>query len=74
MDLRPLLDAFKELGDVEMLPWPKMHKCAVRAALDDAVAKVLGLDAAEIREWRERIAKEPTVSGKAAADVTSEGG
>ena len=71
VDLRPLVDAFQELGDVEILPWPKMHKCAVRAALDAAVAKVLGLDAAKLKDWRERIAKEPTVSGKAAADVTS---
>ena len=70
VDLRPLLDAFQELGEAEMLPWPKMHKCAVRAELDDAVAKVLDLDTAEVKEWRERIAKEPTVSGKAAGDMT----
>ena len=72
-DLRPLVDAFQELGDVEMLPWPKMHECAVRAKLDDAVAKVLGLDAGQVKEWRERIAKEPTVSGKAADATTPEG-
>ena len=71
VDLRPLVDAFQEFGDAEMLPWPKMHQCPVRAALDDAVAKVLGLDAAEVKEWRERIAKEPTVSGQAAVDMTS---
>lgn len=74
VDLRPLVDAFQELGDAEMLPWPKMHRCAVRAQLDGAVAKVLGLDVAEVKEWRERIAKEPTVSGKPADELTAEGG
>ena len=70
VDLRPLVDAFQELGDAELLPWPKMHQCAVRAALDDAVARVVGLDSAEIEEWRERIAKEPTVSGQVGDDLT----
>ena len=66
VDLCPLVDVFVKLGDAEMLPWPKMHRCAVRAELDDAVASVLDIDGAEIKEWRERIAKEPTVSGKSA--------
>ena len=73
VDLNPLVAAFQEIGGLEMLPWSKMHMCAVRAELDDAVAKVLGLDAAEIKQWRERIAKEPTVSGKPADDMTPEG-
>lgn len=70
VDLDQLVDVFFKLGDAEMLPWPEMHKCAVRAELDDAVAKVLGIDEAELRQWRERIAKEPIVSGKAADDMT----
>ena len=70
VDLRPLVDTFQELSDAEMLPWSKMDQCPVRAALDDAVARVVGLDSAEIEEWRERIAKEPTVSGQVGDDLT----
>ena len=66
VDLRPLVEAFQRLGDSELLPWPRMNECAVRAELDDAVAKVLDLDSAEIEDWRKRIAKEPTVSGEVA--------
>ena len=66
VDVRPLVEAFQRLGDSELLPWPRMNECAVRAELDDAVAKVLDLDSAEIEDWRKRIAKEPTVSGNVA--------
>lgn len=66
VDLRPLVEAFQRLGDSELLPWPRMNECAVRAELDDAVARVLDLDSAKIEDWRKRIAKEPTVSGRVA--------
>ena len=66
VDLGPLVEAFHRLGDSELLPWPRMNECAARAELDDAVAKILDLDSAEIEDWRKRIAKEPTVSGKVA--------
>ena len=65
-DLAALLDAFRELGGAELLPWPQMDECPTRAALDDAAAQVLGLDPAEIANWRARIAREPTVSNRPA--------
>ena len=66
-DLAPLSDAFRELGSTDLLPWPQMDQCATRAALDDAAADALGLDAAEIANWRQRIVAEPTVSNSPAA-------
>ena len=65
-DLAPLADAFRKLGGTELLPWPQMDQCAARAALDEAAAQVLGLDAAEIADWRQRIVREPTVSNRPA--------
>lgn len=66
VDLTPLLHAFRKLGHAELLPWPRMHECPVRAALDEAVANVLDLEPATVAEWRSKIAAEPTVSNKPA--------
>ncbi len=66
-DLAPLLDAFRELGNAELLPWPRMDECSARAALDEAAAQVLGIDAAKIADWRERLVHEPTISNRPAA-------
>ena len=65
-DLSALSDAFRKLGGAELLPWPQMDECPTHAALDDAAAQVLGLDATEIADWRERIVQEPTVSNRPA--------
>ena len=66
-DLAPLLDAFRELGNADLLPWPQMDECAARAGLDEAAAQVVGIDAAKIADWRERLVREPTISNKPAA-------
>ena len=66
VDLTPLTDGFERLSRSEMLPWPRMPECPVRAEIDEAVATVLDLDPAELAEWRKRIAAEPTVSNKPA--------
>ena len=41
-----------------------MHDCPNRAILDQAAAQVLRIDGCIIADWRERIAREPTVLGK----------
>ena len=61
-DLAPLEDAFRAARRLDLMPWPQMDKCAVRAELDAAAATVLGTDAAEVADWRQRIVREPTVS------------
>ena len=45
-------------------PRLQMHDCPNRAILDQAAAQVLRIDGRTIADWRERIAREPTVSGK----------
>ena len=64
-DLAPLQAAFDKLGKSTLRPWPQMDKCPLRTELDAAAADVLGIDAAEMADWRMRIAKEPTVCGRA---------
>ena len=65
-DLRPLADAFRELQDAELLPWPKMNECPVRAKLDAAAAACLDIDIDSIAWSRRLIAAEPTVSNRSA--------
>ena len=65
-DLAPLLDAFRELGNAELLPWPHMDECPARATLDAAAAQVLGIDPVEIADWRKRLVREPTISNSPA--------
>ena len=73
-DLAPLLDAFCELGDTELLPWPRMDECSARVGLDAAAAQVLGIDPAELADWRERLVREPTISNKSASSDRADPG
>ena len=66
VDVSPLREAFVRHGNVALLPWPRMHECPTRAALDEAAAQVLRIDGRKIVDWRNRIAAEPTVSGAVA--------
>ena len=65
-DLAPLATAFHELGDAELLPWPRMNECPARARLDVVVGECLGLRPETVADWRERIVREPTVSNRPA--------
>ena len=65
-DLVPLADAFRELQDAELLPWPKMNECPVRAKLDSALTACLDIDIDSIAWTRRLIAAEPTVSNRSA--------
>ena len=51
-------------GSTPLRPWPQMHDCPNRAILDQAAAQVLRIDGRTVADWRKRIAREPTVSGK----------
>lgn len=62
-DLAPLNAAYKSLAHQELLPWPRMDECPVRAALDEAAADAVGLDRDEVSDWRRRLAQEPTIRG-----------
>lgn len=65
-DVKPLMEAYEDLRDKELKPWPAMDSDPHRLRLDDAVIDVLGLDAREVAEWRHRIVNEPFVSGREA--------
>ena len=62
-DLAPLNAAYKSLAGQELLPWPRMDECPVRAALDEAAADAVGLDRDEVSDWRRQLAQEPTIRG-----------
>ena len=66
VEIGPLARAFVKLRTTTLQPWPQMHECPTRAVLDVAAAQVLGIDGRTVAEWRELIAREPTVSGKPA--------
>ena len=59
-----LADAFDQTSSKSLLPWPRMHECSTRPILDMAAARVLRMDGRRVADWRARIAREPTVSGK----------
>ncbi len=65
-DIQPLVRAYDDLQDTELMPWPAMDTDPNRLRLDDAVAEVLDLDSQEVSEWRQRIVNEPFVSGSKA--------
>ena len=64
--IRALSTAFDQTRDQTLLPWPQMNVCATRKVLDMAAARVLRMDGRMVADWRARIAREPTVSGKRA--------
>ena len=66
VDVTPLADAFTATRAKALQPWPQMHDCQNRARLDQAAAQVLRTDGRTITDWREHIAREPTVSGNSA--------
>ena len=62
-DLTLLVAAYKTLAKRELLPWPRMDECPVRAALDNVAADAVGLNRDEVSDWRRRLAQEPTIRG-----------
>lgn len=61
-DILPLAEAYDACRDRTLLPWPEMNRCSVRADLDLAAARAVGIDGRRIQRWRELIVREPTVS------------
>ena len=66
VDIGPLVEVFDKAYSRALQPWPQMHDCDTRATLDYAAAQVLRVDSRAIADWRQRIACEPTVTGKPA--------
>lgn len=67
----PLVRAFESTRLETVRPW-KFNDNEVRDCLDQAAAKTTGIDIQEIRDWRLRISREPTVSSQSAAARVSD--
>ena len=57
-----LRDAFEQAKNVELQPMRCAETCPARHAIDEAAAAALGLSAEALADWRQRLAREPTVS------------
>jgi len=59
-----LLDAFEQTKNIPLLPLKHGPEDRARGIIDQAAAKALNIDESVIAEWRQRLAKEPTICGK----------
>ena len=59
-----LIAAFEQSKNMIIEPWKEAASDPVRAILDEAAAKTIGLDPEQVKDWRERLAKEPTISNE----------
>ena len=63
-ELSPLVAAYEKLQDHPLLPWRHMNECPVRTELDIAAAQTAGMDPGMVADWRHRLAREPSVTGR----------
>ena len=61
-----LAQAWEEASDMVMLPLSQAVDCPVRPIIDRAAALALGVDEQLIGDWREMLAREPTISNRVA--------
>ena len=59
-----LVRVFDRFYDDPLLPWARADADPVRREIDDTVAEVYGISASVLGDWRERLAKEPTVANR----------
>ena len=62
-DVKPLVDAYKYMKLTPARPWREAANDAMRECLDQAAAQTTGIKMERIRDWRNRISREPTVTG-----------
>ena len=59
-----LADVYDRFSREPLQPWANADADPVRREIDDAVADVYGISAGVLADWRERLAKEPTVTNQ----------
>ena len=59
-----LADAYEELKDETLLPFPQMNEDPIRRRLDDAVTEALGLDAEWVSQVRRALSEEPSITNR----------
>ena len=61
--IRTLSKAFEQVKYTPLLPWRNLGENNARETLDEAAASIMGVDASALADWRQRLAREPTVGG-----------
>jgi len=61
--VRSLAKAWRDARHRPMLPMSRAEKCEARRVIDDASALALGVKPGKVRDWRRKLAREPSVSG-----------
>ena len=64
VSIEPLVEAFRSTCSEALRPLPEMTDCPTRAVLDEAAAQCLRIDGRRVAGWRQRIAREPTVTNQ----------
>ena len=68
-----LAAAYTKVCDLELLPMHQADECPTRRIIDRSAALALGVDDAQLAEWRRKLSREPTVSNRQ-ADGTGDDG
>jgi len=56
-----LCGAYESVKEARLLPMGRQAEDPARAVLDDAAAEICGVSPPTVRDWRKRLAREPTV-------------
>ncbi len=59
-----LVAAYDRLCHARLQPWAHADTDPVRREIDDAVAQAYGISAHVLADWRERLAREPTIANR----------
>ncbi len=59
-----LADAWEEVCDTNLLPLCKAENCVARKVIDNAAAKVLGIEGSQVADWRRLLMSEPTITNE----------
>ena len=59
-----LVAAYDRLCHARLQPWARADADPVRREIDDTVGEAFGIPAGGLTDWRERLAKEPTVANR----------
>ena len=63
-----LRGAFDQTCDRELLPMRRAAECEARGIIDEAAALALGLHPDVLKDWRQRLAVEPTITNRRARE------
>lgn len=63
--------AYDETCGTDLLPMKHAETCEVRRVIDAAAAAACGIDPDLVADWRRRLAAEPTITNRRAADETA---